>query len=1356
MTLEAAAFLSAASFFPLPSTAEDVSGRKMVWAHYVPWLTPDNASLMPGRFYNFPQAEVGADPFRAEIERALAQGIDGFFNDMVAHKGGTTSYWDLRPQLKAAEGTPFQVGICLDVKIPAEEQTKELIHMLSTYGNHPNYPKWKNRFVVDTYTFFAWSPEEWRAIRKGCADAGFPLYVIANVESGFGAYSDEKIEAYAGLFERAYFFGINGAAWTGWRSLEEENAMASKCCMRLGARFMPCLWPGYYGAWLDGRNCFYQPFLGFDTLWRHYDWAQRQNADWLHVTTWNDHDETALQQRRLTSGNRNLVKAMAEGFKDLPPRETADVQFAYLRETMVGTLLRIETMRLPAADRSRIEVRGRLVDEKGRPAFELQPRELKGDWARQEWLVPTTSLAYSSVLVPELEVRSRADVQSVVLPPVFLVTACLKNPETVKVSVHDRHAVRSGFGLSWEKGILSGFCAVDGLGRRLKRAILYCNDRPVTSFTSSTNTVLLASVSGTGRNELSIHGGRIVTAVKSFARNGSRDFSWNESRLVSSRTQDWMRHAVRIEANESTELLFQNGQESCRFTPRELVRGAIEVGRGRVSLAQDETLYDSPCIDVSCGKLHLAAWWPKPDPKDAFWVEFELSDGTFAESQVKHPFAADGAPVEMNVIETPVTLERTSGASGLPDSKEFLSSYSDWPVKSNAVVRTTVSPFAIRHEKFELDDPCFHKIPPRRWPMGCFRLAGKLTPLAHDGREHQIVAKDGWNEGPDLKLLADGRLAVALSGGGRRGCEEFLYSVASRQPLERGRSTVFTVVNDGVTLRLLIDGIEQGICRIPVNRCYGNVSPKIGAGVNGECPTVGRLDELEFSGDPNCTLDIEKADSHVREVGAGVCKPGCRHAAELRRHTGIPSLAVSSRSGRLWATYYGGITPGEDSNTYVVLTTSNDDGKTWKTVAIAEPAAGRRVFDPELWIAPDGRLRWTLTTRACKLTLPEDLKLYGGDQGNSLTDSLLMAELSAENEPDGLPVLRPIAEGVMMCKPIVDRAGRWIFPVSHWSQEPSACFYASSDGGRSFSLLGGVSHFPKENRLYDEHSIVERKDGSFLTFIRGKEAPSYLESVSFDGGKTWDKGKRCRFENPSSRLYVRRLKSGNLLLVKNGPLDKNVGRKRLTAYLSDDDGLTWKGGLLLDRRSCSYPDGDQLPDGRIFVVYDHDRMGAQEILYASFREDEVLAGKLFHPQSVLQGVVTSLADQVGREVSSRHRVFSDDMIARTAGNVHRSKEGEISTDGDCEVVTRSVALVGRRLCVHTDCPKGSVKVELLGESSEPLQGFALTNCCAATGVADADVELSFSGGALSSLKRHALQIRFVLDRAIVRSFWVEP
>ena len=67
----------------------------------------------------------------------------------------------------------------------------------------------------------------------------------------------------------------------------------------------------------------------------------------------------------------------------------------------------------------------------------------------------------------------------------------------------------------------------------------------------------------------------------------------------------------------------------------------------------------------------------------------------------------------------------------------------------------------------------------------------------------------------------------------------------------------------------------------------------------------------------------------------------------------------------------------------------------------------------------------------------------------------------------------------------------------------------------------------------------------------------------------------------------------------------------MSAWLSDDEGQTWKGGLLLDERNAvSYPDGFEAPDGLIHILYDWNRHTDAEILMAKFREEDVLAGKI--------------------------------------------------------------------------------------------------------------------------------------------------
>ena len=98
-------------------------------------------------------------------------------------------------------------------------------------------------------------------------------------------------------------------------------------------------------------------------------------------------------------------------------------------------------------------------------------------------------------------------------------------------------------------------------------------------------------------------------------------------------------------------------------------------------------------------------------------------------------------------------------------------------------------------------------------------------------------------------------------------------------------------------------------------------------------------------------------------------------------------------------------------------------------------------------------------------------------------------------------------------------------------------------------------------------------------------------------------------EHPAARFFIRRLNSGDLLLVKHGPIDIKTARSHLTAYSSQDDGRTWSDGLLLDERSgVSYPDGQQVQDGTIHIIYDFSRRDARKILMATFTEDDITSG----------------------------------------------------------------------------------------------------------------------------------------------------
>ncbi len=341
--------------------------------------------------------------------------------------------------------------------------------------------------------------------------------------------------------------------------------------------------------------------------------------------------------------------------------------------------------------------------------------------------------------------------------------------------------------------------------------------------------------------------------------------------------------------------------------------------------------------------------------------------------------------------------------------------------------------------------------------------------------------------------------------------------------------------------------------------------------------------------------------------------PAIAEEMPKRVFQGIPSLEVTG-SGRLWAVWYGGPTKGEDENNYIVAVTSGDGGDSWtdEKVYIDPDGAGPvRVFDSEVWLDPDGKL-WLFWAQTI------------GHEGRISGVWAIAAENPDVENPDWSDPVR-VADGVMMCKPLVLSSGEWALPVSTWRKtDNSAKVVVSTDRGKTWSVRGGCN-VPEAVRSYDEHMLVERAGGSLWLLARTNYGIG--QSVSTDGGKTWPELMPTEIPHPSSRFFIRRLQSGSLLLVKHGSMTEKTTRQKLTAFVSDDDGKSWIGGLLLDGQvAISYPDGGQGADGRIYIIYDHGRAHEREILLARFSEEDVRAGRLVSEGSALKQIIHKQLD----------------------------------------------------------------------------------------------------------------------------------
>lgn len=385
-----------------------------------------------------------------------------------------------------------------------------------------------------------------------------------------------------------------------------------------------------------------------------------------------------------------------------------------------------------------------------------------------------------------------------------------------------------------------------------------------------------------------------------------------------------------------------------------------------------------------------------------------------------------------------------------------------------------------------------------------------------------------------------------------------------------------------------------------------------------------------------CTYSNQKSSEWNQKLNLAlqppeiITHPSKKYFDENRNYNMVIGTDQSP-SGRIWAAWVSG----EDGpGAYFVVASSDDSGLTWsKPRLVIDPldhpsGLARRTLVGNLWTDPKGRL-W--------LFFDQSMGFFDGRAGSWYIRS---NNPDAENPQWTKP--KRIWHGCTLQKPVVLSSGEWLLPISLWDsswinlwevkqssssekyfseldKDRKAWVFISKDEGDTWEKQGSIK-FPNFN--FDEHIMVELNDGRLWMTARTKNG--MYETYSSDKGKTWAKPFPSTIVNTNSRHFMRRLNSGNILLVKNGPINKDVGRKQLMAFISTDEGKTWKGGLELETidRDCSYPDGFQNSDDQIFIIYDHERSGAKEILMARFTEKDIISKKIIDSNSRLKLLVS--------------------------------------------------------------------------------------------------------------------------------------
>lgn len=183
----------------------------------------------------------------------------------------------------------------------------------------------------------------------------------------------------------------------------------------------------------------------------------------------------------------------------------------------------------------------------------------------------------------------------------------------------------------------------------------------------------------------------------------------------------------------------------------------------------------------------------------------------------------------------------------------------------------------------------------------------------------------------------------------------------------------------------------------------------------------------------------------------------------------------------------------------------------------------------------------------------------------------------------GAPAVIPGFTGSL---PIRLRSGILLRPVQ--KDSTSVGVEASMDKGNNWMPFGGSMMISQKvadgaNRPV----LLPLKNGRIAMCTQAHGYEWAYRSESADFGQSWTQPERA-FYSPFTDYSLTVLPSGKWLLVKNGRIDQRLCYlpDGLYAYLSDDEGASWYGGMRLDgRMDAVKPQACAPGDGSIYIAW---------------------------------------------------------------------------------------------------------------------------------------------------------------------------
>ena len=340
----------------------------------------------------------------------------------------------------------------------------------------------------------------------------------------------------------------------------------------------------------------------------------------------------------------------------------------------------------------------------------------------------------------------------------------------------------------------------------------------------------------------------------------------------------------------------------------------------------------------------------------------------------------------------------------------------------------------------------------------------------------------------------------------------------------------------------------------------------------------------------------------------------------------------------------------------------SDKGKYVPSFSV-RPESHSRVDFGQLWYAPDGVLY-----------------LYYTETDGYFDGRGVLKSISCTNPSDKTPqwsVPCEIGIGVCTGTPAVAADGSWIMPGALWGRtligrtadiygndrkrddngeyseldgSRGPLLHISHDMGRTWNGMSGFVTVPEMVQgRYNDPQMINVPDGSLKMVMRSCGTGWSWASTSYDNGQTWSSPEKF-VQNPDRKAAFAGLPDGRLLMVKVGKLDEFAYflGSGLYAYLSDDCGKTWYGGLCIVRdMDADAPSVSCDDEGNITVAYDC----GNEVFAVVTSQDEIVRGMSDH-EYVAENIRTLSRSGQEKQKASKAKVeWSDDLLRICSYNI---------------------------------------------------------------------------------------------------------